>query len=121
MAFAGLWESWRPNGPAGPRLITCAIVTTVANATLRPIHDRMPVIVPRDRWDAWLDPHEESPDALRSLLGSAPDDMLERYRVSSAVNHVARNDPSLVEAEPDGSPAAGDPGSPVIPVPLTLL
>jgi len=121
LAFAGLWETLRPAGPEGPRLTTCAIVTTTANATLRSIHDRMPVIVPRDRWDAWLDPDETNPEALKSLMGPAPDDLLERYRVSSAVNHVARNDPTLIEAEPVGSPPAPDPGSPEGPVPLSLL
>lgn len=121
LAFAGVWETCRTSGPAGPRLTSCAIVTTTANATVRPVHDRMPVIVSRDQWDDWLDPEETDPDALQSLLRPAPDDLLERYRVSSAVNGVTRNDPTLVEPEPVGAPTEPDTGSPASPVPLTLL
>ena len=52
-AFAGLWETW--TGPNGEELETAAIVTTRANRTLSPIHDRMPVIVPPEAFDLWLD------------------------------------------------------------------
>ena len=53
IAFAGLWETW--TGPNGEEMETAAIVTTAANRTLAPIHDRMPVIVPPDGFDLWLD------------------------------------------------------------------
>ena len=53
LAFAGLWETW--TGPNGEELDTAAIVTTRANRTLAPIHDRMPVIVPPEAFDLWLD------------------------------------------------------------------
>jgi len=53
LAFAGLWETW--TGPNGEELETAAIVTTSANKTLSPIHDRMPVVVPPDAFDLWLD------------------------------------------------------------------
>src|SRR6202142_357390 len=53
LAFAGLWGAW--TGPNGEELETGTIVTTAANKTLAPIHDRMPVIVPQDGFDLWLD------------------------------------------------------------------
>lgn len=53
-AFAGLWE--RGTGPEGGPVETCTIVTTAANDTVRPIHDRMPVILPPAVYDEWLDP-----------------------------------------------------------------
>jgi len=53
-AFAGLWEAWE--GPQQARLETCTLLTTEANALIRPIHDRMPVILPPDAYQSWLDP-----------------------------------------------------------------
>jgi putative SOS response-associated peptidase YedK len=100
MAFAGLWEAWRD--PSGDRsegeerwLRSCAIVTTTANGTVAPIHDRMPVILPRPTWTAWLDPDTE-PDAAHALLVPAPDDDVVTYPVGTAVNSADNNGPELV-------------------------
>lgn len=69
-AFAGLWEQWtRPDGKV---VETCAILTTEPNETLRPIHDRMPVILDPDNYDLWLDPGVRSEEKLRPLLGPYP-------------------------------------------------
>lgn len=97
MVFAGIWSSWRDKAdPDAPRLLTCSIITTRANRVLAPIHDRMPVVLDRAARDAWLDPDVELGD-LRELLGPAPDDHVERHRVSTRVNHVANDGPDLVD------------------------
>jgi putative SOS response-associated peptidase YedK len=68
IAFAGVWQPW---GPPGARVPTCAIVTCAANATVAPIHDRMPVIVaPRD-FALWLG--EAGPGAARLMVPAAGD------------------------------------------------
>ena len=93
IAFAGLWETWM--GPNGEELETAAIVTTAANDTLKPLHDRMPVVVPPDAFDLWLDPNADLQMAA-SLMTPAPNDFFEAYEVSGAVNRAANDDPSLL-------------------------
>ena len=88
-AFAGLWETWRD--PQGDVIPSCTIITTTANDTLSPIHNRMPVILPRDLEDLWLDHTVTDPDALTSVLTPYDDDAMEAYEVSPLVNNV-RND-----------------------------
>jgi putative SOS response-associated peptidase YedK len=107
ICFAGLWEVWRPDDdPEAELLRTCTIITTDANATLRPIHDRMPVILPREAWDTWLDRSVTDPDAVFPLLAPAPDDLLERTPVSKLVNNVRNDGPELL-APADDSAGAG--------------
>jgi putative SOS response-associated peptidase YedK len=97
MAFAGLWSPWRdPAEPEGAWLRTFTIVTTTANATLAPIHDRMPVILPPTDWGAWLDPSIAGGAPLLSLLRPAPPDLLVRYPVSRRVNSARNEGPDLV-------------------------
>ena len=100
-AFAGLWSVWR--GPDGNRVPSCAIITTSANDLLRPVHDRMPVILPREMEDFWLDESVDDPDALRSVLNPYPDDGLETYEVSSLVNSSANDGPEVM-ARKEGAP-----------------
>src|SRR5690606_7874863 len=64
-AFAGLWDEWR--GPDGQTIRSCTIITTEPNELLATVHDRMPVILPPDAYDEWLDPRTK-PDRLRALL-----------------------------------------------------
>jgi putative SOS response-associated peptidase YedK len=85
MVFAGLWEGWR--GADGTVLRTFTIVTTNANAVLRPIHERMPVILEPSDWPAWLGEVDDDPASL--LQPSAAE--LRVWRVGTAVNNV-RND-----------------------------
>lgn len=100
LAFAGLWEVWRDASvPDAPWLRTCAIVTTDANATVAPIHDRMPVMLPADGWDAWLDRDLRDPGALVGLLRPAPDELLELWPVSARVNSARNDDETLIERE----------------------
>jgi putative SOS response-associated peptidase YedK len=99
LALAGLWETW--TGPNGEELDTAAIVTTKANETLSPLHDRMPVIIPPEDFDRWLGKGEieSSVDAALAqvLIRSAPDELLEAYPVSTEVNRVANDNPTLLE------------------------
>jgi putative SOS response-associated peptidase YedK len=97
MAFAGLWSVWRdPTEPEAEPVRTFTIITTSANATLEPIHDRMPVILPASAWAAWLAPAPPEPGELLALLRPAPDDLLERFPVSKRVNSARNEGPDLV-------------------------
>lgn len=95
-AFAGLWERWEGDGDA---LETCAIIVTEANALMRPIHERMPVILhPRD-YRLWLDPHSPR-EALLPLLVACADGELVAEPVSSRVNNPRNDGPELIEPLP---------------------
>jgi putative SOS response-associated peptidase YedK len=103
LAFAGLWEVWRDHEqPETPWLVSCTIVTTRANATMAPVHDRMPVILPEGTWDAWLDPRVDDRTRLEDLLVPAADDLLELWPVSTQVNSANNRGPELAErVEPE--------------------
>jgi putative SOS response-associated peptidase YedK len=90
LAFAGLWEGWR--APDGGILRSFAIVTTVANEAMTRFHDRMPVILERPDWPAWLG---ETPAPPAPLLRPAAAGTLRFWQVSPAVNSV-RNDASAL-------------------------
>jgi putative SOS response-associated peptidase YedK len=107
MALAGIWEFWRADPDAEP-LRSCAIVTTAANALLAPIHDRMPVILEKADWAAWLDPGTDM-SVIEGLMVPAPEGVLEAYPVSTGVNDVAHDGPELIEPLPD-PPAAAEVG-----------
>ena len=93
-AFAGLWETWR--NPEGEVVRSCAIITTSATEALSPIHDRMPVILPREREALWLDHGVQDPGLLSDILVPYAGGGLEAYRVPSLVNSVRNNGPELV-------------------------
>ena len=102
-AFAGLWSVWRD--PNGNRIPSCAIITTSANELLRPVHDRMPVILPREMEDFWLDEGIDDPDALGSVLNPYPDGEMETYEVSRLVNSAANDGPEVI-ARKERAPAS---------------
>ncbi len=114
MAMAGLWERWRPpdrrdDGTATVR--SCTIVTGEPNELVADVHDRMPVLLPRPAWDAWLDPDNHDLEALAGLLVPAPAALLVLHPVSSAVNHVGAEGPELVEPfDPRSRPLGDGPG-----------
>ncbi len=95
LAFAGLWETWE--GPNGEEVDTAAIVTTRANRALSPIHDRMPVIVPPEAFDLWLDCANVDAVTASALIAPAPEDLLEVYPVSTAVNRTANDNAKLLD------------------------
>jgi putative SOS response-associated peptidase YedK len=94
-AFAGLWETW--TGPNGEELETATIVTTAANKTLAPIHDRMPVILAPDAFDLWLDATNVDPMTASALITPAPENFLNVYPISTDANCVANDNPKLLE------------------------
>ena len=95
LAVAGLWAAWRDpaGGPDAPWLHSCTVVTTAANATMTPVHDRMPVILPPEAWQEWLDPQMQDLAELTTLLVPAPDDVLTMHAVSTDVNNVRNRGP----------------------------
>lgn len=104
VVFAGLWERWWNNDDDGsrdesrPAVETFTILTCRPNATMAPIHNRMPVLVAPKAWDNWL-AEQTTDEYLMSLLQPAPDDLLVTHPVSTAVNSVANNNRALVEID----------------------
>jgi putative SOS response-associated peptidase YedK len=72
-------------------------VTTNANDTVAPLHDRMPVVLEEREWDRWLDPDAADIDGLTRLLRPAADELLVAYAVGTAVNSADNDGPELVE------------------------
>ena len=91
LALAGLWERWRT--PTGEKLETCVIVTTDANAQLAQIHDRMPLLIPRDAQALWLDPKSSLHDVLK--LAERPP-KLDAHPVGFGVNDPKNDDEALI-------------------------
>ena len=103
LALAGLWEVW---GRGDDRLYTCTIVTSPAVGPLTEIHERMPLVLPPDRWAAWLDPAREDVEELAQPTPPELVEALELRPVSTAVNNVANNGPELTaRAESVSEPA----------------
>lgn len=101
MAAAGLWEGWQQ--PDGTWLRTFTIITTDANAKQALLHDRMPVLLAPDAFDAWLDPASET-EALQALLRPCPPEWLACWPVPARVGRVAENDAGLLARDPDARP-----------------
>jgi putative SOS response-associated peptidase YedK len=97
-AFAGLWERWVPKTqPPEPAYIdSFTIVTTQANALLKPLHERMPVILAPEDYARWLD-RGSSAAELKALLKPGPEESLAYVPVSPRVNAAAPDDAGLIE------------------------
>ena len=93
LSFAGLWDRWRDPATGEPTT-SCTIIVTDANAITRPIHDRMPVILDKADFAAWL-----GGTGGTELLRSAADDRLRMWPVSRRVNKTVNgdDDPTLIE------------------------
>jgi putative SOS response-associated peptidase YedK len=91
-AFAGIWEGWK--SPQGPIVETCAILTTAPNELLRDVHDRMPVILRRDKYQEWLDSPATGCRRLTHLLIPFEAAMMKRFPVGWFVNDV-QNDTGI--------------------------
>lgn len=105
-AFAGLWDSWR--APDGTALETCTILTTTPNQLLADVHDRMPVILPAESYDLWLDPGFRDVAATTEMLKPYHAERRRRYAVSTRVNNVTNDDHGCSEPiEVSGTIQAG--------------
>ena len=94
--FAGLWETWK--SPEGELVKSCTIITTVANALIEPIHNRMPVILSRDEERTWLDLAVDDISQLREFLVPYEASQMEAYKVSSAMNSAIYDHPNCIAA-----------------------
>ncbi|MFP7494678.1 SOS response-associated peptidase [Terribacillus saccharophilus] len=93
LTFAGLWEKWQDED--GSNIFTCTIITTEANSFMKQIHHRMPVILPADSQDIWLDREEQDPEKLQTLLHPYAEE-LTAYPVSALVNSPKNNSEELI-------------------------
>ncbi|WP_432543249.1 SOS response-associated peptidase [Kineococcus sp. SYSU DK002] len=109
LSLAGVYEFWKDEAraPADPArwLVSFAVVTTAAEEGLDRLHERMPLVVPRDLRDAWLDPSLDDADDVRSLLGAVPRDLflggaLRAHPVPAAVGDVRNQGPELLDPVP---------------------
>ena len=96
LAMAGMWAVWK-DPTTGLWVPSAAVITTAANRLVGTIHDRMPVLLPREAWDDWLDRGVDDEAYLLSLLEPAPDDVLEMTPISTKVNDVRNQGPELLE------------------------
>lgn len=103
-AFPALHETW--HSADGGEMDTVALINTTANGVISAIHERSPVILPKEHFDRWLDP-ATPPDEARALLRPPPEDLLEMVPIGRAVNKVANDGPEL--QEPLGPEVSEDP------------
>ncbi|NJS09543.1 MAG: SOS response-associated peptidase [Microcoleus sp. CSU_2_2] len=95
-AIAGLWENWR--SPEGENIVSCSIITTAANETVQPVHDRMPVILPSGDWEQWLDPSINNSQQVLPLLKPYDPAAMKANAVSAIVNNPTRESPECIQA-----------------------
>lgn len=93
-AFAGIWERWQ--NPEGDEILSCSILTSEPNDLIRPLHNRMAVILPAEAHADWITP-DTDPDLLNSLLQPYPASEMETYEISTLVNNVRNDSPEIVE------------------------
>jgi putative SOS response-associated peptidase YedK len=103
--FAGLWERWR--SPGGDWLRSCSIITVDSSGPIREIHDRMPLVIPEERYDEWLDPALTDPMALEEMLQPTANARLITRPVSRRVNDVKNDDAACIEDPPPTEPEQG--------------
>jgi putative SOS response-associated peptidase YedK len=94
-AFAGLWENWE--SPEAEKIVSCTIITTAANETVQPVHDRMPVILPDTAWEEWLDPAVSAQQVL-PLLKPYTAAAMTANAVSAIVNNPTKDSPECIQA-----------------------
>jgi putative SOS response-associated peptidase YedK len=92
--FAGLWESWQ--GVGGEAIESCTILTTEANDVLRPVHDRMPVILHSNDYELWFDEDVRKQELLKDLLRPYPSSEMMGYPVSMAINNPGNQGATLI-------------------------
>lgn len=99
MHFAGLYEHWKNENEETVNSYT--IITTGANKPIEELHDRMPAMLLPEEFDTWLDPDNQDTDGLQDLLHPWPDDDIDFYKVSQAVNNVRNSGRELIEPHRD--------------------
>lgn len=95
-ALAGLWERWEKNALV---IESCTIITTAANSLVAPLHDRMPVILPPDDYELWLDANVEDVERLQPLLRPLPPEAMRARPVSTLVNSPRNDSPACLEGK----------------------
>jgi putative SOS response-associated peptidase YedK len=104
LAFAGIYEFWRDSGlhadDPNAWLVTFAVITTAAEPGLDVIHDRMPLVLPSERWSDWLDPQVREQDDVRALIVPPEPGRFAAVPVSTRVNSVRNDGPELLEPAP---------------------
>ena len=100
LAFAGLWDGWQ-DPQTGERLLSCSILVTDANALMRTLHPRMPVILSAADQAIWLDPEVRDPRRLQTLLQPCDPAILTAHPVDRRVNSGREDDPSLIDPLPE--------------------
>ena len=93
-AFAGLWENW--NSPDGSQILSTTIITTNPNQLIAPIHNRMPVIIPKDSYQTWLTTSEIKPEEMNPLLCPYDHTLMDAYQVSRLVNSPKNETPDCI-------------------------
>lgn len=93
-AFAGLWEAWRPADATDEWIVSFTLLTTTPNPLMADIHNRMPVILPRERYETWLTPVDTL--GLEALLLPYPADEMEAYPVTPAVGNPRHDSPDNI-------------------------
>ena len=97
-AFAGLYEENKQ--ATGEKLVSCTIITCEPNELVATIHNRMPVVLPQESEELWLNPELDDPKVLTSLLIPFPAGSMEAYPVSTLVNSVKNDSPECIEPAP---------------------
>ncbi|KIY22651.1 SOS response-associated peptidase [Mesobacillus subterraneus] len=92
-AFAGVWENWNKDGKD---IASCTIITTSANEIVGKIHDRMPVILPKEKFEVWLDRSLNQASDLKKLLVPYEGSFMEVYPVSTAINSAKNEGKELI-------------------------
>ena len=95
IALAGIYERWRD--AEGSHLDTVAILTCAANETVGVLHERMPVVLPPERFEAWLDVRQTGPDAAAALLTPAAEGILEAVEMDPKINNSKIDEPGIQE------------------------
>jgi putative SOS response-associated peptidase YedK len=93
--FAGIYNTW--TSPEGKKICTCTVLTTESNELISEIHDRMPVIVPRDKEDIWLDPEVQDANLLKGFLNPFPSEEMIMTPVSDKVNSPRYDSPDNIK------------------------
>lgn len=95
-AFAGLWEQWED--ASGEVINSCTLLTTDANELMRPVHNRMPVILNPKDYEQWLDPEVKEPERLQPLLRPYSTQEMLAYPVSTAVNKPSNDNAECIKS-----------------------